>query len=649
VLAPGQEETVKLAIDNDTNWLDSADATSSTDSVVSWDGTGSLKIAKDGTATTAALSWNQSVSLDMTTASDGFAYVYVFLGSGMLQKLATSGVAIQILLGDTGVVNLDFHNYSVGELLPGWNLLSIDLLNPDDTAGAGATLASVTTFGIQADTKDSSQTWTDDDLRIDKLYHLSDGTCSAAVGVAGAIAATVSYRYSFLTEYGVESNLGPASAAVVLDAEKGELSDVGISTDPQVVARRIYRDKDGDAIFRFVDQIDDNVTTTYSDNVGDAALGGATGPIAGDSLLDSSPPPKMSVVVEHNQRLWGVDARNQSVMWLSDVNGPEQWRLVDQLALEDSAVALRTHPAGIMVYSTDQTHILTGDGITEPIRSDLVGPQLGANGFRSVEGAKALHIVARESEMFEVVNPADPWLMNGEILDQFRAITASDLADAFIIHDRRRFRILFFVSAADYAWVFQYGIGGGSEIGTDGSVDPLDLRLGNWSKLVLPTSIDPLCAAMMERTADLPELWIGSTDSQIYYLTDPDTEDYATAGADEAVDAFVEFHGVPLGGGPTGRGEPRYLELQTTSTAGATLTVTITLHDGVDADQVATKTFDIAIPAGDSSTVAHVPAIGRHGSWARVKIANDVVGEEYAIRHARLYYIPRGSFSGEQT
>jgi hypothetical protein len=251
--------------------------------------------------------------------------------------------------------------------------------------------------------------------------------------------------------------------------------------------------------------------------------------------------------------------------------------------------------------------------------------------------------------MFEVVNPADPWFMNSEVLDQFRAITSTDLADAFIIHDRSRFRILFFVSAADYAWVFQYGIGGSSQIGTDGSVDPLDLRLGNWSKLVLPTSIDPLCAAMMERSADLPELWIGSSDSQIYYLTDPDEEDYATTGAAEAVDAFVEFHGVPLSGVPTGRGEPRYLELQTTSVAGADLTVTITLHDGVDADQVVSNSFTVAIPAGDSSVVANVPAMGRHGSWARVKIANDVVGEEYRIRHARLYYIPRGGFSGEQT
>jgi hypothetical protein len=645
VLAPGLEETTKEELDDDANWSTSTDATLEVDADVSWDGGGSLKIGKDGTTQAYARISNASFALDLTTTSDDFVYMYLFLPSGMLQNLAsTNAIDLEFGEGDWGVSSHWY--FQVGSLLPGWNLLSFDVTNPDATEGGGADMSNLDRWLIGINVTGAAITF--DDVRVDYLFHYGDGTCTAATGGAGQIDATVTYRITFLTEYGVESNLGPSSNSVSPSSEEVDLSNIPTSNDPQVIARRIYRDLDDDRIYRFVDQIDDNSTTDYTDNTAEAALGGATAPIAGDSLIDATPPPKMVAVATHGNRIWGVDARNSNVMWISDVNSPEMWKLVDQLALEDEGVALRGHPAGLMAYSTDKTYLITGDGVTTPIHSDLIGPQLGANGFRSVEGAKALHIVAREAEIFGVVNPADPWLMNAEVLNDFKAFTSTDLEDAFIIHDRSRFRILFFVSASDTVWVYQYGVSGKAQIAADGSVDPLDLRVGSWHKLVLPAGIDVLCAASVERDADLPELWVAGTDGSVYYISDPDETDYATDGAAEAVDAYVEFHGVPLGQGPTGRGEPRYIEFQTTSVNGATLTVNLSLSDGLDSDEIATKAFTVTIPAGNSTIVQPIGLIGRQASWCRVKLSNDELGEDYILRRVRLYYIPRGGFQGEE-
>jgi hypothetical protein len=610
VKAPGQEETVKYPFDVTTGWADSPDCDSSIDTDVSWDGTASFVLDKVGaTVTSCASTCTLPVAIDMTTATDGFAYVYLFLPSGVIQQLATSGTAVQLILG-TGIINVDYHNYSVGELLPGWNLLSLDLLNPDAVGGVGATLANITILSVGLQAKTIAQTWTD--VRFDKLFHLSDGDCSAAVGAAGQISAAVTYRFTFVTEYGVESNLGPASSSVSPSSQQVDLTSCPISTDPQVIARRIYRDKDGDAIFRFVDQLDDNVTTTYTDNVADASLGGATAPIAGDSLLDSSPPPKFAAVVTHGERIWGVDARVRSTLWPSDVNSPEQFRLVDQVSLEDDVVAMFSTRYGLLVFSTDQTHLITGDGITSPFRSDLVGPQLGVNGVRSLCAAKSLQIVVREAEMFQVVDPADPWMFNGPILDKFRALTPATLQNSFIIHDRKWFRILFF-DGTETILVWQYATSGKPTIGNDGAIDPLDLRMGRWLTLFLPPSVDPNDAVVVERTADEPEVWLAGNDGRVYQLTDTSQTNWANDGATAAIDSFIEFHAVPLGarqrsdGGwsmsPVGRGEPRYLELQTNSTTGGDVTVVITMLDGADGNALDAITWDITIPSGSDSQI----------------------------------------------
>jgi hypothetical protein len=655
VNAPGTMEQSKEKCDDRTGWVDSAAATGSLDTAVSWDGTGSFKVAKDWNGAALCQTYNEAMGgLDLTDGGDDFAYMYLFLGSGMIQKLntqaAASGGAIEVTYGTAGWVNVNRHAFTVGELTPGWNLLALDIQNPDSVGGAGATETNVTHLSLEANALDASQLWDAEDLRWDHLFTYTEGQPATASGAAGNVTGTVSHRVTFVTEFGVESNLGPASTPLVVASQKVLMTSIPTSPDPQVIARNIYRDLDGDAIYRYVDTLWDNTTVAMTDDVAESALGGATAPIAGDSLIDNSPPPFLASLEKHGSRFWGVDKRNQNIIWISDVNDPEKWKLVDQIALEESVIKLKSHPAGLMAYSTDKTFILTGDGVTTVIRADEVGPELGTNGERSVTQAKALHFTAREAELFEVVNPADPWLFNGPVLDQFRAMTSTDLADAFMIHDRSRFRVLFFRSSNDTVWSYQYATAGGQSIGTDGSIDPLDLRNGNWSKIVLPASVDPLCAELMEDDGDDPQLWIGGADDSVYFLQDASTTDYATASGSAAVNAYVEWHAVPMGYGPRGRGRPRYLELQVNNPTGGSvaLTVDLTLLEGIEGNQLATKQYTITVPTGDQTIVKTLGGLTRDVAFCRVKISNNVSGDRYILRRARLYYIPRTGFSGEK-
>ena len=92
------------------------------------------------------------------------------------------------------------------------------------------------------------------------------------------------------------------------DGGQTDLSAIPVSSDTQVISRRIYRDLNGDRIYLFVAQIDDNSTTTYADNTADTARGTAQPPLAGDELIDHSVPGRCYAASVHEGRVIAVDA-----------------------------------------------------------------------------------------------------------------------------------------------------------------------------------------------------------------------------------------------------------------------------------------------------------------------------------------------------
>lgn len=100
---------------------------------------------------------------------------------------------------------------------------------------------------------------------------------SSAAGAAGALTGTYYYTAVFVTAAGLTSAPWPGTATgVVLSSQRANLTSIPVSSDPRVVARWIYRSpatpvdpKD----LRFVAAINDNTTTTYTDNLADGSLG----------------------------------------------------------------------------------------------------------------------------------------------------------------------------------------------------------------------------------------------------------------------------------------------------------------------------------------------------------------------------------------
>ena len=97
----------------------------------------------------------------------------------------------------------------------------------------------------------------------------------AVNATAGNLNGTYYYSVSFVSPYG-ETDGSPASSAVSPVSQQVNLTAIQTSTDSSVTARNIYRTPAGAAdpvLSKFVATINDNTTTTYTDNLLDASLG----------------------------------------------------------------------------------------------------------------------------------------------------------------------------------------------------------------------------------------------------------------------------------------------------------------------------------------------------------------------------------------
>jgi hypothetical protein len=649
VLAPGTAETVQQSFNAHTDWTASTDVTKA-NSTTSIDGAGSVSVAKTGTATTEAYIERTGLAHNFAALGQDTLFVYLFLPYGVIQKLATSGTAVQVVLGTSGFTNINNYNFSVGELVPGWNLLSMLVNTPDSTGGAGATESNITNVRVRLVTSSSGQTFSG--VLWDKLFSQAEGRPTVALGAAGLPNNDYTYRVAFFTEYGLVSNGGPASASITATLDQISLTAIPVSTDTQVIGRLIYRDIDGDGIYRFVGQIDDNVTTTFTDNVADDSLGAADLPLAGDDVFDNSPMGRMHATTLFANRIIGIDADDRFRLKISEIDGPEAARIVDQLVFDESLVALEPHGFGLVLYSTDSTYLMTGDGFQVPFDIQRVSSQVGANSFRSVAGVKLHHMVQHEDQVYIQLNPADPWLANKSRLDHFRDdVTAATRSDGFMIHDRSRYRVVSFNKGSggtcNQLDVWQYGVSATENVSGDGGgVDPQDIRLGAWHTLALPTNVNPRCAVMAERTADLPELWVGGSDGFVYWLQAPAATTYADGASTAAIDASFETHAVPLGSTTSGRGEPRYVRINAIAGSSTVWAVTLTLLSDADGATVATSTFNVTLGAGKTSVLATVPAVNSRAEWCRVKLANATSAGVGRIKDLELYYVPRVDHRG---
>ena len=101
--------------------------------------------------------------------------------------------------------------------------------------------------------------------------------CAAAVGAAGVLTGAYYYTQTFVTALG-ETAPWPGTTTVVNPSSQ-QVNLTSIPVGPAgVIARRIYRTPAVSGVvdpkdYRFVAEISDNTTTTYTDNLADGSLG----------------------------------------------------------------------------------------------------------------------------------------------------------------------------------------------------------------------------------------------------------------------------------------------------------------------------------------------------------------------------------------
>lgn len=648
VTPPGSERLMLESFDDSTDWTPTDCAVSNADGIDGSDG--SVACAKSDVTVT-------NVSFEKTTGFGvenvgRYNFISIFIPEGVLELLSTSAsawgatTALVVSAQISGYDPFGLHTFWFiprSSLTEGRNLILLDALEGyvGGTLWPSVPTGPVVAMTVQINTISAASTFSD--VRIDDFYATDQGFVEAALSAtAGDATGSVTYRVTYVSKYGQESNAGPVSAALDLGTTPSaiDLTNIPVSYEPQVIARRIYRDLEGDSIWRFVDQIDDNTTTTYTDTLSFDSLSAETCPLAGESEQDYSRPRKMQQVISWNGFLLGIDGYIKNQVNFSYKNRPESWPITRRVSFQYTVTALIPFPLGVLINGKDRCTVLKGtDWSNFTYEETLPDQSVGVSGWRAFTVAKTVPVIWHDVGPY-LHTLYDPWYMGNPIKDQIEDLDAELFEDLIAVHDRLNFRILFF-TGTNHRTIYSWGYGRdlrGGVISPEGSgVDPLDLRRGDFRTLSLPTGINPTCFAVVERPGDRPECWMGCDDGYVYWLGDPSATNYANGIGEDAIEADAEWEWVvhPEGVDMVGR----FLCLVMKSTTDSTWTWTVKSSEDIEGTATMTATGTLAVNGVKEAQIP-MPA-GVQGAYLKIRLQNSALGETGIIREANLEIIPR--------
>lgn len=192
-----------------------------------------------------------------------------------------------------------------------------------------------------------------------------------AVGVSligdGVVDKYTSIRVSFVTDWGEETALSPASGEIgyVDDDQHGlNLSAIPVSAYQWVVKRRIYMAVEGE--YYRIAEIDNNADTSYSIN---PLIDDDIGDIQETDTFDPAPSNLRCLTGLPNGVMAGViDEGDSSVICFSEPYQPHAWPTTYRKKSYYKAVALAAVPEGLLVL-TEGDHVLVA-GATPDVMSD---------------------------------------------------------------------------------------------------------------------------------------------------------------------------------------------------------------------------------------------------------------------------------------
>lgn len=203
------------------------------------------------------------------------------------------------------------------------------------------------------------------------------------VGVGAAGALTGDYKYKVTFTYGArgESNPSAASATLTLAAQKGSLTAIptgGTGT----TQRDLYRTKAGGATWYFLATIADNTTTTYTDNIGDGALGDEVD-------TDNDAPPAAKFIAWHlNMMFYAGNSAAPKRLYIGKIGNPEQvpalTNFIDVPVPGDEITGIASAAnVGLLVFTNTAYYVLTGASV-DTFRFRIVANGVGCTAPKSL-------------------------------------------------------------------------------------------------------------------------------------------------------------------------------------------------------------------------------------------------------------------------
>jgi hypothetical protein len=188
-----------------------------------------------------------------------------------------------------------------------------------------------------------------------------------AVGAAGVLTGDVSYKITYLSADGRESQPSSASNTVTTTADQVDLSSIPNDTDTERSGKNVYRRGPTSTQYKLVNPTPLSASaTTYTDNIADASLGRAL-------EETNSPFPPCERLWEHDNRLFGVIHKaNNTTLFAS--NELEPWFCPEEPNLTDPTQGMRitvntggipltggvSHGGYCIVFSAEGGYLLQG-------------------------------------------------------------------------------------------------------------------------------------------------------------------------------------------------------------------------------------------------------------------------------------------------
>lgn len=230
------------------------------------------------------------------------------------------------------------------------------------------------------------------------------GAPNPASGGAGNLTGDYRWRVTYISNT-TESLAGDSSTELTLSSNSADLSDIPVSSESRVNARGIYRTLDNGARFFKVGELNDNTSTTFTDNVEDGDLGLELETEAGE------PPAKMSAVATYHNFLFGAGTPGEPhrLYWSNQLQ-PEKWdalNFVDVHFGQGSEItALEVQGDRLWIFKNPGVAIL--QGFTESdFTVDNLSANFGAPSNHAVTEFRNLLFVYDGDNVFQVASPGD--------------------------------------------------------------------------------------------------------------------------------------------------------------------------------------------------------------------------------------------------